>query len=144
MKYEVEWVRPEQEDQYLHALIATVTGLPLAEILAAHTKNGNRWYYRDIKALIRSLGFVCPPQFIKFDPATPYPALLRYSPTKEEMRREGIKSAWSSLLAYNDGHVMGDHGPYPIAEWQSFHEGHYRITSMLPVWMEGITSITQR
>jgi hypothetical protein len=146
MKYEIEHV--PHELAYV-ALVSILTGLPLDELrllipARLHTTDG--WYGRDFAATFRSLGYDCSPDFkTKFDPATPYPCLLRYGPGKVLLARETIArrretgnpnlkpDRWWNVLAYYDGLCYDPHQAEPF-KLSAFNPA-LKITTMMQVWM---------
>jgi hypothetical protein len=140
--YEVELVTTSNPDDYLLALLATLTGLPLEEarerlrcVLPPKKKWGGQTFVR----AARELGYATTLRFVPFVASTPWPGILRCA----------IPPEWGTgwwALVYASGHVLnplandGWH-TLPLDEFKRRYP-RVRITSMLPVWMEFITSIS--
>lgn len=154
-KYEVEHVQATEPEKECAALIAMLTGLPLEEVwakLPARLQKHCGWYSRDFSDTFRRLGYDCSPRFIKFDPDTKYPCLLRFGPTARGLvwrrawkRREtGDPTAqlterekhWWNVWVYYDGLV---YEPRYSGPWL-FHtmDKGVRPTSMMQVWISDL------
>ena len=130
--YEIELVASNLSDgDYLLALLATVTGLPKAEIwerLPEHLKKTGGWRGSSFIEVARLLGYNCNRQFVPFDARTPWPCILRCQ-TPE------IKNGWWAL-AYANGLVYD-----PSGGWADYFDEFVRIypqtriTSMLQIWI---------
>lgn len=154
-KYEIEHVGPVEPERECAALIAMLTGLDCDEVwsrLPERLQKNCGWYGRDFVATFQQLGYDCSPRFIKFDPDTKYPCLLRFGPSprglvwrRNRKRREtGDPTAqlterekhWWSGWVYYDGLV---YEPRYEGPWL-FHTmpKDVRVTSMLQVWLSDL------
>lgn len=154
-KYEIEHVHTAESEKERAALIAMLTGLEMAEVwtrLPARLRKDAGWYGRDFVATFRALGYDCSPRFVKFDPATKYPCLLRYGPSarglvwarRRKRRESGDPTAqlterekhWWNVWVYYDGLVYEPRYPGP---WLFHTMGDYiRVTSMMQVWISNL------
>lgn len=127
MKYEIEY-------NYItgsgHASIfCTLTGLSEEEV-APHWKN--RMKGQDFISGFQKLGFNTNNRFVKFDPDTKYPIVLR-------CKEQNQKGSWYALV-YHEGKVWN---PYnnDFVKMKSIKGKHYipvygiKVTSMLQVWI---------
>ena len=125
MKYEIDWPRNDCVENYHHHTIAMLTGLPIEEIKAKAPDRG-LWHTRDYIKTFRDLGFNCNDRFIKFDPNTPYPCIMRYT-TPED------KNHWYSEVYY-DGLVYSWNNCSDLTSFKILNP-ELKITSMLQVWI---------
>jgi hypothetical protein len=136
--YEIELVRSETDSDYHISMLATVTGLPKQEIwekLPEHLKKANSWRGSSFGEVARLLGYNTNLRFIKFDPETPWPCILRVQVPDEW----GWKGKWWALV-YNQKVVYDVHNRPAlryIEHWLDEHPG-CRITSMLQVWISDL------
>lgn len=82
LPYEIELVPSKTNNDYLLALMATVTGLPKHEIfeyLPPALQIPHGWSGTSFIDVVRLLGYNCTRRFIPFDARTPWPCLLRYA-----------------------------------------------------------------
>ncbi|WP_426491085.1 hypothetical protein [Hymenobacter sp. 102] len=135
--YEIELVASETDTDYYEALLATITGLPKAEIrekLPQDLSGGGGWRGSSFPQVARLLGYNTTPRFVKFDPATPWPCILRV----QVPEHWGWKGKWWAL-GYNQGRVYdvasGDH--YSFKNWQLAY-ADCRVTSMLQIWISDL------
>lgn len=139
MKYEIEFHGREECGHDCFALVYMLTGYGMNELIERlpqrlHDKG---WYGRDFREVFALLGFDCNPQFKKFDPATPYPCLLRFRPTKREIVRRkqaGMKypNFWDCYVYYDGLVYSPDEGcVYPL----TLFNPAYKITSMMQAWV---------
>ncbi|CDS94493.1 hypothetical protein BN1088_1431980 [Sphingobacterium sp. PM2-P1-29] len=136
MKYEIEVVNygPDYHNQ---TAISSLTGLFFEEADQA-VKDVNRkcWGGQTYVKVFQNLGFNTNPRFIKFDPATPYPCIMRCS--------NHVKGYWY-LFIYHDGIVYDLYGnSFRLDDktYVSKRNGSYflkrysmKVTSMLQVWI---------
>lgn len=142
-KYEVEFVSREQGFGHdCYAMLSMLTGYTPTELYhKLPTELFNRaWWGRDFAQSFRTLGYDCSPKFKKFDPATPYPCLLRFGPTKREIVRrkqagEKHPDFWDCYVYY-DGLVYSpdEDCVYPLTLFNPVH----KITSMMQVWISDL------
>lgn len=136
MKYEIEVVNygPDHHNQ---TAISTLTGLCFEEADQAVKKvNRKCWGGQTYVKVFQNLGFNTNPRFIKFDPATPYPCIMRCS--------NYVKGYWY-LFIYHDGIVYDlfansfrlDDKMHVSKRNGSYFLKHYgmKVTSMLQVWI---------
>jgi len=128
--YEIELVASHGDD-YLESLLATVMGLPKAEIwerLPENLKKPGGWRGQSFIEVARLLGYNCNRQFIRFDARTPWPCILRCQSPE-------LKTRWWAL-AYANGAVYWPlHG---ATIWLDDFIRWYpqvQITSMLQIWI---------
>lgn len=125
------------------AQVAMLTGYNINELRTVapmRLLKSSGWYGRDFRTLFHLLHFNCPPRFIPFSPDGPHPCLARLGLSnrgkvaymQDGHSRNAARQWWSTTVYYN-GLLYDPHeeAPYPLAD---LHE-HYRITSMLPVWI---------
>ena len=136
MKYEIEVVN-YGPDLHNHSAISSLTGLSFEEADQV-VKDVNRkcWGGQTYVKVFQNLGFNTNPRFIKFDPATPYPCIMRCS--------NHVKGYWY-LFIYHDGIVYDLYGnsfrlddkTYVSKRNGSYFLKHYgmKVTSMLQVWI---------
>lgn len=154
-KYEIEHVQVAEPEKACAAMVAMLTGLPLDEVwakLPARLRKNDGWYSRDFIDTFRGLGYDCSPRFVKFDPDTRYPCLLRFGPTarglvwrRARKRREtGDPEAqlterekhWWNVWVYYDGLV---YEPRYTGPWLFHTMGKdVRPTSMMQVWISDL------
>lgn len=127
MKYELDYHRYHPNDSYLW--IAILTGLPFNEIIPACLKTGKRdhWNGKRFIETFRLLGFNVNPRFIKFDPETEYPVIMRCQPKYKS-------SFWYGWIYY-DGYIYESNKKYKFESWIEQFGERYRATSMLQVWI---------
>ena len=124
-KYELDYLR--SHDNGHHEIIAILTGHEIEDIVAASSEN-QIWYPKMYIAAFRKLGFNCDDRFVKFNPDTDKPCMMRF-------KRNDIKESYWHAFAYYDHKVYLGAG-----EWYKFDlfieaNPHFRITSMLRVWI---------
>ncbi|MBE8712547.1 hypothetical protein [Sphingobacterium hungaricum] len=135
-KYEIEVIN-YGSDFHHHSVISTLTGLSFEEadkVVKDVRRKG--WSGQTYIKVFQNLGFNTNPRFIKFDPATPYPCILRC--------RNQVKGYWY-LFYYNDGIVYDGYGKSFALDDNiqiSKRGGAYflkryrmKVTSMLQVWI---------
>ena len=135
-RYEIEVVcyGPDLHNQ---SVISSLTGLDFEEAnQAVQSISRNSWSGQTYVKVFQNLGFNTNPRFIKFDPKTPYPCIMRC--------RNHKKGYWY-LFLYHDGIVydlhansfrLDDH--YNVASRKgSYFLKNYgmKVTSMLQVWV---------
>jgi hypothetical protein len=139
--YEIELVRSETEHDYHVSMLATITGISKEEIyerLPATLTRAKSWRGRNFIEAARGLGFNVNPRFIKFDPATPWPCILRVQvPDAWDW-----KGCWWALV-YNQGYVYngaGGEDDWHCCSLKNFLAANpgCRITSMLQIWMPSL------
>lgn len=135
-KYEIEVVcyGPDLHNQ---SVISSLTGLDFDEAdQAVKSISRKSWSGQTYVKVFQNLGFNTNPRFVKFDPITPYPCVMRC--------RNHKKGYWY-LFLYHDGIVYDIHGnsfrlddPYNV----TIRKGSYilknygmKVTSMLQVWV---------
>jgi len=135
-KYEIE-VDSYGPNLYNQSVISSLTGLDFDEVdQAVQSISRNSWSGQNYVKLFQNLGFNTNPRFIKFDPKTPYPCIMRCCNHK--------KGYWY-LFLYHDGVVCDLHGnsfrlddPYEVIKRnESYFLKNYgmKVTSMLQVWL---------
>lgn len=130
--YEIELVPMASEHDWHESQLATLTGLPKQEVserLPEKYRKVGSWGGQGYVQCARALGYNCNLRFIKFDPTTPWPCIMR-------VQSPEIKNGWWALI-YHQGQVYDVAWPphrQPLAAWQAAHPD-CRITSMLQVWM---------
>jgi len=135
--YEIELVCSETDSDYHLALLATITGLEKQEIfgkLPAELTRAKSWRGRSFIEAACAVGFNVNPRFIKFDPATPWPCIMRVHVPDAW----GWKGCWWALV-YNQGIVydVSTGNPHSLEWWQRHYPG-CRITSMLQIWISDL------
>lgn len=135
-KYELEVVS-YGPNLYNQSVISSLIGLDFDEAdQAVKAISCKSWSGQTYVKVFQNLGFTTNPRFVKFDPKTPYPCIMRC--------RNHVKGYWY-LFLYHDGIVYDLHGnsfhlddPYNVA----FRNGSYflknygmKVTSMLQVWI---------
>ncbi|MCY4781434.1 hypothetical protein ORI89_17375 [Sphingobacterium sp. UT-1RO-CII-1] len=136
MIYELEVVY-YGPDLYNQSVISSLTGLNFDEAdQAVKSVRRKSWSGQAYVKLFQNLGFNTNPRFVKFEPNTPYPCIMRC--------RNDKKGYWY-LFLYHDGVIYDMHGnsfrlddPFNIV----FCNGSYflklygmKVTSMLQVWI---------
>lgn len=135
MKYEVDIVC-YGPDLYNQSVISSLTGLDFDESDKAVKEIKRKcWDGQTYVKLFQNLGFKTNPRFVKFDPNTLYPCIMRC--------RNDKKGYWY-LFLYHDSIVYDLHGnsfrlddPYNVAiRNSSYFLKLYgmKVTSMLQVW----------
>lgn len=115
-------------DYHHETIIGILTGYNLEEILGVH-KNKKIWFTKDYFHVFHTLGFNTNARFQKFDPETKYPCIMRCKRVAE------INGYWFGWVYY-DHWVWDTHGQiWDFDHWIDTHKGHYRVTSMLQVWI---------
>jgi hypothetical protein len=128
--YEIELVASHGGD-YLASLLATVTGLPKAEIqerLPEHLQKPGGWRGSSFVEVARLLGYNCNRQFKPFEARTSWPCILRCQSPE-------LKPNWWAL-AYANGAVY-DPWQESITWLDDFVRfcPEVKITSMLQIWI---------
>lgn len=125
-KYEIEPVY-FGESMHHETLIGILTGLELSEIQAVSPKKDS-WHTRTYLEVFHKLGFSTNNKFKKFDPETIYPCIMRCQSKPQTQYWYG----W----VYYDGWVYSTNCTMStFEEWIEFYGNHYRVTSMLQVWI---------
>jgi hypothetical protein len=124
-KYELDWTRIH--DNHHHLVIAVLTGHSIEDIIAA-SPTYDSWAPRDYINTFRKLGFNTNNRFIKFNPETPYPCLMRYT-------RTDIDEPYWYGSVYYDHKVDEGSARWAFDNWLKYHNGTIRVTSMLQVWI---------
>lgn len=138
--YEIELVASTSEHDWHEAQLATLTGLSKAEVyeaMPAEYRGKDSFRSRGYIDCARALGFNTNQRFIKWDPKTPWPCIMRVQVPDEW----GWKGRWWSLI-YHDGMVYDVSCPPHercFQLWQRDNPG-CRVTSMLQVWMDSTTT----
>ncbi len=135
-KYEIEVVcyGPDLLNQ---SVISSLTGLDFDEAdQAVKSISLKSWSGKTYIEVFQNLGFNTNPRFVKFDPNTHYPCIMRC--------RNHVKGYWY-LFLYHDSIVYDIHGnsfrlddPYNVVKRNgSYFLTNYRmkVTSMLQVWV---------
>ena len=123
-KYELDWTRTH--DNHHHQIIAVLTSLSIEEIISASPKS-NKWHGRDYVKTFYKLGFNTSERFVKFDPSTDKPCMIRAVEIDNE------RSGWYSW-AYYDNCIVDDGVQYSLGLWTRYFP-QLKITSMLQVWI---------
>ncbi|WP_400190679.1 hypothetical protein [Hymenobacter sp. B81] len=139
--YEIELVPSETEGDYFEAMMATITGLSKGEIrerVPAQLLDAKRWRGASFREVAHALGYNVLPRFVKFDPATAWPCVLRIKVPEQW----GWKGCWWALL-YNQREVydVQRNQSYSLEQWQRIWP-ECRITSMLPIWISTETTLS--
>ena len=135
-KYEIEFVC-YGPDLHNHSVISSLTGLDFEEAdKAVRAVRRKSWSGQTYVKVFQNLGFNTNPRFVKFDPATPYPCIMRC--------RNHVKGYWY-LFLYHDGVVYDLYGnSFRLDDSCNVvnRNGSYflklyamKVTSMLQVWM---------
>lgn len=115
------------DGKHHETIIGLLTGLTLEEIEAA-TPRRKFWYTRDYMHAFFKLGFNTNPRFIRFDPATEYPCIMRCQKKPDD----GHWYGW----VYYDNLVYHTHGYlWEFDKWIEEYSEDFRVTSMLQVWI---------
>lgn len=130
IQYELDWSRPDALEFTNHSLVGVLTGLPYEEIEAARKqvwletgRKGKRgWYGQSFIKVLYALGFNTSEAWIKFDPFTDKPCIMR---TNTEDR-----NGWYAWI-YHDGLINNS---WTLDEWKKEYS-FLKITSMLQVWI---------
>ncbi|RSK29861.1 hypothetical protein [Hymenobacter metallilatus] len=135
--YEIELVASETDTDYHEALLATITGLPKAEIrekLPEPLRQAKGWRGSSFGEVARLLGYNTTPRFVKWDPATPWPCILRVKVPEHW----GWKGCWWALV-YNQSEVydVARNQSYSLEHWQRIYPA-CRVTSMLQIWISDL------
>jgi len=135
MKYEVDIVCYGPE-LYNQSVISSLTGINFEEAdKAVRAINRRSWSGQTYVKAFQNLGFKTNPRFVKFDPSTPWPCIMRC--------RNHVKGYWYIFL-YHDGIVYDLYGnSFPLDDPcnvvnrnGSYFLNHYgmKVTSILQVW----------
>lgn len=129
-KYEIEAVFHPLH--FFESQICSLTGLELEEVLQ-HTKKIKTWRSRTYIDLFRELGFNTNHRFIKFDPDTKYPCLMR---TKEygPEGKHWYGFVYYDHLVYMIGEDTEQVGAIGLNRFKAYYP-QLKITSMLQVWI---------
>jgi|GEM_PF-1083074 len=136
--YEIQLVPSETDWDYHACLLATITGLPRLEVYNKFPEKLQKldgWRGSYFGEAARALGFNTNPRFIKFDPLTPWPCILRV----QVPDAWGWKGKWWALV-YNQGVVYNVNGHPAETQYQHWLEDNpgCRITSMLQIWISDL------
>ena len=123
MKFEIDWPRVEAPNDHIW-MIGCLTGLSDQEIIDVVSARES-WNGQEYVRSFRNLGFNCNPRFVKFDPATKYPCIMRST-----SEYKGYWNAW----VYNNGMVYGSWFRMTLDKWKENYP-KLKITSMLQVWI---------
>lgn len=126
MKYELDWTRYYPDNSHF-TMIAILTGLPLEDIMAVSPVR-NCWGGQRFVEVFRKLGFNVNPRFKKFDPETEHPCLMRF-------KRNDVNEPWWYCAVYYDGYVYQGNSFCRTFDHWLISNSHYRVTSMLQVWI---------
>ncbi len=129
MKWELNPVRAPKSDLWMHALIATITGYDIEEILQ-YLPAKERFSSSDMKSTIESLGYSCSKRFIKFDPNCENPSVMRAVNKRDKNGKQ--KSGWYPFIYYDRRVYYSDGSSCSLKRFISFHSD-LRITTMLEV-----------
>jgi len=124
-KIEIEFVNNPY--YYCTRLVAMCTGYTLDQLLSVHDPKQGGWRGKDFINLFNVLGFNCNHRFIKFDPKTEHPCLMR-------SKIFNVSSFWEVCVYYNGICYVPGHGKYTLDEYQDTFKD-LKITSMLQVWI---------
>ncbi len=99
-KYEIEIV--DYGQGYMHqSILSSLTGLEFDEVdKVVRSIRRKRWGGQTFIKAFQALGFNTNPRFVKFDPETPYPCILRCS---------GQNKGYWYVFYYNDGIIYDGH-----------------------------------
>lgn len=123
--YELDYFRDEENGH--HEIIAILTGLPIEDIVKV-SPTRDAWYGKDFINIFRSLGFNVNPRYIKFNPKTEYPCMMRFRDKTDN------KVCWYSYVYYNDKVYTGKGEWWRFDQWIKAYS-NCRVTSMLQVWI---------
>lgn len=136
MKYEIEIIN--YGDPYFHeSTLSTLTGLPFEEVHdMVESIRKKRWGGQLYIKAFQNLGFNTNSRFIRFDPRTTYPCILRC--------RNHVKGYWY-LFYFNAGVIYDCYGnQFELSDTYNVinRKGSYflknygmKVTSMLEVWV---------
>jgi len=131
MTYELDWNRPHEKDLHDNfTLVGILTGLPKEDLIEAQKEvwRLNRrslskgWGGQSFIQLFRFLGFNTNNRFIKFDPDTDKPCIMRTTSFQ--------KGYWYGFI-YHDGLVNNE---MALEDWKKCYK-KLKITSMLQIWI---------
>lgn len=163
--YELQLVATDPDSPYpnewMLSFWATLSGLDRETIWEAcplELRKDKGWGGADMRKLAEKLGMNAAPRFSTFDPATPWPAILRYrktaavlaAETKQKQLDTGNPKAkapdyWYAAI-YNQGEVWQPDCHPAVCQLEGWLQDHsnYRITSMLSVWWGDDLHLTQK
>jgi len=129
MNYELDWAWLGSAGGNIE-VVGILTGIPEEDILIAQKEVWRVNKYKDLKSwpgpafikMFRFLGFNTNDRFIKFDPNTDKPCIMRTTCYR--------KNYWFVWI-YDGEHV---NNTYTLAEWKKEYK-KFKITSMLQVWI---------
>jgi len=125
MDIELDWNRYYPfNSHFTH--IAILTGLDIEEIEKVSPKK-DCWGGQSFVNVFRELGFNCNNRWVKFDPNTDLPCLIRF-------KSNVIKEPYWYLHVYYKNIVYMGNSRLPFDQWIE-NNSNYRITSMLQVWI---------
>lgn len=125
-KWEIKFVNNPY--YYNRRLVIMITGYSFQEVTDV-TGQAERWYSRKFKESFRALGFNCSERFIKFDPDTERPAILRsVSSLPEE------SGGWFASVYYDGKVYVPGTGIFTLQE-HTEQFPHLKNSSMLEVWI---------
>lgn len=135
-RYEIEIVN-FGEGFYHESTLSTLTGLPFDEVHEAVKATGRKsWGGQLYIKTLQNLGFNTNPRFIKFNPHTPYPCILRCCNQKKGYwyvfyYNGGIVYDWkgNSFQLTDNRNVRNFKGSYFLKNYGM------KVTSMLEVWV---------
>lgn len=138
MKYEIEFVNLGF-DKGMASIFCSLTGLEEHEI-TPHIKDRLRG--SDFKRIFNKLGYNTNQRFVKFDPETEYPVVLRLQGKEKGYwyafvyHNGQIYDPWNNriILLDSGSEVRKLNGKYFIENF-FFYGQTLRITSMLQVWI---------
>lgn len=125
MKYELDWTRYYPDNGH-YTIIAILTGLPLEDIKKA-SPSKRAWGGQTYVYVFKKLGFNSNNRFIKFNPETEYPCLMRF-------KRTDIKEPYWYGCVYYDNIVYMGNCRVKFSDFLN-NNTNIRITSMLQVWI---------
>lgn len=123
MKYELDAGRWYEHS--IHTEIAILTGHDIITIRQASPEK-DAWSPRDFVKTFEKLGFNTSERFIKFNPETDKPCIIR-------MPDQVDKGHWFGAVYYSGWVYLGNYERWKIEQFLKANNLH--VTSMLQVWI---------